>query len=114
MKFLLPIIFAVTLLHTHDASADCVNGQYGTVACGEGQCQTDGYGKVFCADAGGGAIRDRYGNVQCGTGYCAKDNLGQVWCSKVRGGGAAVDSYGEVKCFEGCEIASTKLCKAGQ
>jgi hypothetical protein len=114
MKLLLPIIGAVTLFLSSAASADCVNGQYGSVVCGEGQCQTDGYGKVFCADTGGGAIRDRYGKVLCGIGYCAKDNLGQVWCSKERDGGVAVDSYGEVKCFGGCEIASSKLCKEAQ
>lgn len=114
MKFLLPIISAATFLYAYAANADCVNGQYGAVVCGEGQCQTNGYGEVFCADTGGGAIRDRYGSVQCGIGYCAKDSLGQVWCSKMRGGGAAVDSYGEVKCFGGCETASSKLCKAAQ
>jgi hypothetical protein len=113
MKFFLSIT-AITLLFSSAVSADCVNGQYGSVGCGEGQCQTDGYGKVFCAEAGGGAIRDRFGIVQCGIGYCAKDNLGQVWCSRKQGGGAAVDSYGEAKCFGGCEIASSKLCKEAQ
>ena len=79
--------------------------------CGKGQCETDQYGKIFCAGAGGGAIKDKYANVQCGVGYCAKDYLEQVWCSKEPGGAAAVDSYGKVKCLGGCEAGAAKVCQ---
>ena len=96
------------------ANADCMNDQKGNVVCGKGQCEVDQYGKIYCADVGGGAMRDQYSNVKCGVGYCAKDDSGHVWCSKAPGGGAAVDTNGKVKCFGGCNEGSTSLCKEGQ
>jgi hypothetical protein len=107
--FLFPLVLIPAL-----AFADCTKDGYGKTVCGNGQCETDVYGKVFCADVGGGAMRDKYGMVLCGTGYCAKDYLEQVWCSKETGGGAAVDSYGKVKCLGGCEPGSHKLCREGR
>ncbi|MEW6331759.1 MAG: hypothetical protein AB1560_09895 [Pseudomonadota bacterium] len=107
------ILFLASILSV-GANADCIRNQYGKVVCGKGNCETDIHGKVFCADAGGGAVKDKYGKVQCGVGYCAKDYLEQVWCSKEPGGSAAVDSYGKVKCLGGCEIASSKRCREAQ
>jgi hypothetical protein len=78
--------------------------------CGEGQCATDQYGKVFCAKAGGGAIRDQYGDVRCGVGQCATDDLGQIKCSMKAGGGATTSSNGKVKCLGGCQSASQRHC----
>ncbi len=95
-------------------SADCVTDRYGKTVCGNGQCETDIYGKVFCADAGGGAVKDKYGKVLCGIGACAKDYLEQVWCSKEPGGGAAVDSFGKVKCLGDCEPGSSARCREGK
>ena len=104
------ILFSVLVL-SFSAHADCVKNQYGDVVCGKGQCDTDQYGKVFCADLGGGAIRDRHATVRCGVGYCEKDSFGKVWCSRELGGAAAVDSYGKVKCVGGCEKGSAKRCQ---
>ena len=53
-------------------AADCIKNQDGNVVCGQGQCATDQYGKVFCAKEGGGAMRDQDGKVKCGVGYCAE------------------------------------------
>ncbi len=114
MKYVLIISFIGAIIAAQTATADCMKNQFGNSVCGKGECETDAYGKVYCADAGGGAIKDQYGKVQCGVGACATDDLGQVWCSKEPGGGAAVDSYGKVKCLGGCEAASSALCKEGQ
>ena len=96
------------------AAGDCVRDQYGNVVCGAGQCATDQYGKVLCAREGGGAIRDRFGVVRCGVGKCAVDDNGRVMCSNQPGGGAAMDSYGTVKCLGACENGSERRCEAAR
>ena len=111
LKTIMATILHSTLIFSTSANADCVKNQYGSVVCGEGQCEIDQFGKILCADPGGGAIRDQYAKVQCGVGYCAKDDLGQVWCSKIPGGGAAVDSHGKVKCLGGCNPGNSNLCQ---
>lgn len=114
---MLRYLIAINLLYftfLSPTAADCIQNQYGDVVCGGGQCITDQYGKVFCATIGGGAMRDSHGNVQCGIGYCAKDRDGTVWCSSIPGGGAAVDTYGKVKCYKGCTEASAARCKIGE
>lgn len=114
MKNTIVTILLSSLLFSISAYADCMRNQYGSVVCGEGQCETDQSGKIFCADVGGGAIKDQYAKVQCGVGYCAKDDMGQVWCSRKPGGGAAVDSHGKVKCLGGCDAGSPTLCQEAQ
>ena len=94
--------------------ANCIKNAEGNVVCGEGQCATDQYGKVFCAKAGGGAMRDQNGNVKCGVGYCATDDLGEMKCSKKPGGSAATDSNGKVKCLGGCQSARQQLCEVAR
>lgn len=111
LKITMTAIMISALAYSFSANADCVNNQNGNVVCGNGQCEQDQYGKVFCAKPGGGAIKDLYANVLCGVGYCEKDILGQVWCSKVPGGSAAADSYGKVKCFGGCEAGTSDRCQ---
>ena len=93
-------------LNTQADAGDCIKDQYGNVVCGKGQCATDQYGKVLCAKEGGGAIRDRNGVVKCGAGLCALDDEGQVKCSTQPGGGAAIDSFGKVKCLGACQDAA--------
>ena len=95
-------------------AGDCVKDQYGNVVCGRGQCATDQYGKVLCAKEGGGAIRDRYGAIQCGVGMCATDDGGRVRCSTQAGGGAALDSYGKVKCLGACEDGTERRCEVAR
>ena len=92
-------------------AADCIKDQYGNVTCGKGQCATDQSGKVLCAREGGGAMRDQNGDVKCGVGYCAADDQGQIKCSRKQGGGATPDSYGNVKCLDGCESGTRQLCE---
>lgn len=104
------MILISVFVFSFSAHADCVKNQNGEVVCGKGQCETDLYGKVFCAGNGGGAVQDIYGHVVCGTGYCAKDDHGKPWCSKEAGGGAATDLYGKVKCRGGCDAASANFC----
>ncbi len=76
------LILLALLVMPASASADCVKDRYGKTVCGNGQCETDIYGKVFCADAGGGAVKDKYGKVLCGTGACAKDYLSRFGARK--------------------------------
>lgn len=114
MKYCPAAIGICALLLLLPAKANCINDEHGKVACGTGQCESDMYGKVFCSNAGGGAVKDSHGIVRCGVGYCAKDSTEQVWCSKSQGGGAAVDSNGAVKCFDGCEVGTTELCQEGR
>jgi hypothetical protein len=103
--------WAAAALLAGQVSADCVKNQSGNVVCGEGQCEMDHYGVVYCAPKDGGAVKDKYGTVVCGVGYCARDYLGRVWCSMKTGGGAAVDAYGSVKCLGGCETATAERCE---
>lgn len=114
MKHPLSGLLLLASVISSGAFANCLKGADGQVICGKGQCEKDSYGKVFCADAGGGAMKDMYGKVVCGIGYCAKDYLNKVWCSTTPDGGAAADSRGEVKCLDGCEPASAEICRAGQ
>ena len=106
--------FLALALITQVDAGDCIKDQYGNVVCGKGQCATDQYGKVLCAKEGGGAIRDRNGVVKCGAGLCAMDDDGQVKCSTQPGGGAAIDSYGKVKCLGACQDATPDRCEAGR
>jgi len=111
MKYI--VIFLVIFLFggLGNVQADCIKNQSGEIVCGKGECTTDQYGKVFCAQAGGGALRDLYGNVQCGVGGCAKDSYGTVWCSSEPGGSSLMDSYGKVKCLEECVKGSNLYCE---
>ena len=69
------------------------------------------YGKVLCAQTGGGALNDNDGNVRCGVGNCLKDDLGQVICFKEQGGDISIDEYGKVKCQGGCEDGKRSRCE---
>jgi hypothetical protein len=104
----------LVLICTEVSAGDCIKDQYGNVVCGKGQCATDQYNKVLCAREGGGAIRDRNGDVKCGVGSCAIDDLGQVKCSSQPGGGAAVDSYGKVKCLGACQNGGPQFCEVAR
>jgi hypothetical protein len=72
---------------------------------------TDSYGKVRCAQPGGGVIRDQHGNVLCGVGYCATDDTGRALCSTRPGGNVARDWYNKVTCAGGCQAAQAQLCE---
>jgi len=110
-SFMVLVLLAAAGAATAADNSSCLKNEHGEVVCGRGECVTDQYKKIYCAKAGGGAQKDRYGVVMCGVGYCAKDGQGRVWCSKEAGGSAAVDSYKEVKCVGGCELASADKCE---
>ena len=108
------LVLACCLILASTAAAgagECIKDQYGNVVCGAGQCAVDQYAKVRCAKAGGGAIRDRNGVVKCGVGMCATDDEGRVKCSAQPGGGAALDSYGNVKCLGACQNGTEQRCE---
>jgi hypothetical protein len=110
MKLIPSILFLFLMMFSFGALANCINDQSGNVVCGGGQCEVDQYGKVYCAQPGGGAVKDDHGNVQCGAGYCERDSFGKVWCSRVRGGGAKLDDHGVVQCLGGCEPGTPEHC----
>lgn len=114
MKYLITLSLLSILFAAPGANANCIRDQDGRVVCGGGQCERDRYGKVYCAQPGGGAMKDRYGEVVCGIGYCARNRDGEVLCSVRPGGGAALDSYGQVKCLDGCHRATAERCDEGQ
>jgi hypothetical protein len=114
LNVLIRLALPLMLLALSSAEANCIRDQDGRVVCGGGQCERDSHGRVYCAQPGGGAMKGRYGQVLCGIGYCARNRDGEVWCSTRRGGGAAVDSYGRVKCLDGCHPASSDYCEAGR
>ncbi|HKU87621.1 MAG TPA: hypothetical protein VJV77_14900 [Casimicrobiaceae bacterium] len=109
-RLVLACVLILTFPGPVDAG-DCIKDQYGNVVCGKGQCAVDQYGKVLCAKEGGGAIRDRNGVVKCGVGMCAINDDGQVRCSTQPGGGAAMDSYGKVKCLGACQSGTEQRCE---
>ncbi len=110
MKIMFLICLFSTFAISTNVSADCLTNDKGEVVCGEGKCEKDQYGKVYCTSAGGGILRDDKGNLLCGVGRCAADSLKKVWCSKQVSGGAAIDSKGNVKCLGGCAPGSAALC----
>jgi len=87
-----------------------LKNEIGKVVCGEGQCVTDQYGKVFCSDAGGGAIKNLRGIVECGVGRCITDSSRKIWCSNEANGLAAINPKGNVKCIGECVPGSAALC----
>ncbi len=114
MKNFIAVIIFSTFLFPINAIAECVTNSKGQVVCGGGQCKKDQYGEVYCAESGGGALLNSKGKVECGVGRCALDSKKNVWCSKQINGGAAIDSYGKVKCIGGCAPGSASLCQKAE
>lgn len=108
------VLTILVCLFSNYTYADCFPNQAGKVVCGKGHCEIDQYGKVYCAETGGGAVRNSKGKVVCGKGECAFDGLQKVWCSTEVGGGAATGSNGKVVCLNGCEEASVEYCREAQ
>jgi hypothetical protein len=44
----------------------------------------------------------------------ARDDMGRVMCSTKPGGGAAIDSYGKVKCLGECEEGTPQRCEVAR
>jgi hypothetical protein len=115
MKHGAAMLALCTALLSGVALADCFTNSRGETLCGKGKCDIDEYGKVWCAEAGGDAVRDQHGKIVCGKGKCAMHTFDRtIWCSKEPGGGAAVDSYGNVKCLGGCDPGSKEMCSEGK
>ena len=58
MRQVVIVGFIVALAAVTQVNADCINDSYGKRVCGKGPCSMGQYGKVFCAQPGGGALND--------------------------------------------------------
>jgi len=94
--------------------ADCEIDRFGVVYCGRGDCAKDNEGNVFCSKYFYGDARtDENGDVVCGKSQCLPGvNFKDFYCSTVEGGGAKPDRLGAVKCFGGCEKATSSMCES--
>ena len=105
------LCFFFTVVAFQSAHADCLRESSGQTVCGQGPCDKDRSGKVFCAtERYGSAVRNQQGEVVCGLGGCLKDMYGQIQCSSVAGGNATKGIDG-VKCVGGCEPATPAHCE---
>lgn len=108
------LFFILFILSANYAIADCRTDKFGEVYCGKGKCEIDKDGKVLCSKYRyGDAVINKYGNVVCGKGKCRTgQDFNDYFCSKIEDGGASVDHFGVVKCYGGCEQASSSMCES--
>jgi hypothetical protein len=100
------------LLLPHPASSGCLKERSGEIICGQGACDRDKHGIVFCAPSRyGTVIRTRDGQIQCGRGACLRDRNGEVICSSVEGGSVFKEIDGTPRCEGACERGSQQLCE---
>jgi len=94
--------------------AACDTDRFGVVYCGRGDCAKDRQGNVFCSRYFyGDALKDKNGDVVCGKSQClAGTRFDDFYCSTVEGGGVKLDRLGAVKCYGGCEVASSSMCES--
>ena len=73
------LCFFFTVVAFQSAHADCLRESSGQTVCGQGHCDKDRSGTVFCAtERYGSAVRNQQGEVVCGLGGCLKDMYGQI------------------------------------
>ena len=98
----------------NNVAADCMTDRFGEVYCGRGKCVKDKEGKVFCSKYQfGDAIINKYGKAVCGKGRCLTgSDFNNYVCSIAEGGGAEMNNLGVVKCYRGCEKASSEMCES--
>jgi len=94
--------------------AACETDRFGVVYCGRGDCAKDRLGNVFCSKYFyGDALKDKNGDVVCGKSQCLSGpKFDDFYCSTVEGGGTKLDRMGVVKCYGGCEKASSSMCES--
>ena len=112
---MIKICLLIILLATSQQSvfAACQTDRFGGVYCGRGGCAQDNKGGVYCSKyLHGDALLDKYGNVVCGKGQCLPSvKFDDFYCSAIESGGAKLDRMGIVKCYGGCEKASSFMCE---
>lgn len=96
-----------------DVSAACLTDRLGDVYCGRGNCALDKNGNVSCSRyLFGDAVLNKQGETVCGKGKCVLSaKFDSFYCSAIETGGAAVDRFSAVKCYGGCELASSSMCE---
>jgi hypothetical protein len=110
-RICLLLILLVTFQKT--VFAACDTDRFGVVVCGQGDCAKDRQGNVFCSKYFfGDALKDKNGNIVCGKSQCISGTkFDDFYCSTQEGGGAKLDRLGDVKCYGGCEKASSLMCE---
>ena len=110
-RIFLPIILLMT--SPQIVLAACDTDRFGVVYCGRGDCAKDKEGNVFCSKYFyGDALTDKYGDVVCGKSQCLPSvKFKDFYCSTVEGGGTKLDRLGAVKCYGGCEKATSSMCE---
>ena len=91
----------------------CVSDRSGTPQCPPpgGGCIKDLHGEVRCSPPDGGILLDRYREAVCGPGQCIAAKItGEILCSSVPRGYAALNTYGDPVCTQGCVPASANAC----
>lgn len=93
--------------------AACETDRFGVVYCGRGDCAKDREGNVYCSMYFyGDALMDKNGDVVCGKSQCLPSvKFDDFYCSTIEGGGTKLDRMGFVKCYGGCEKASSSMCE---
>lgn len=108
------ILTFLILLGMHQGVfAACQTDRLGDVYCGRGNCVLDKNGNVACSRyLFGDAVLNKQGDTVCGKGKCVlSTKFDNFYCSAIEAGGAAVDRFGAVKCYGGCELASVSMCE---
>ena len=109
----LTALSATSSVRAQSATPGCVSDRSGTPQCPPpgGGCIKDLHGEVRCSPPDGGILLDRYREAVCGPGQCiAAKFTGEIFCSRAPKGYAALNTYGDAVCTEGCVPASAKAC----
>jgi hypothetical protein len=107
------LLFILLAASQQSVFAACQTDRFGVVYCGRGDCAQDKKGNVFCSKyLHGDALLDKHGDVVCGKGQCLPSTkFDDFYCSAIESGGAKLDRMGVVKCYGGCEKASSSMCE---
>lgn len=107
------LLFLILLCIQRTGFAACLTDRLGDVYCGRGSCALDINGNVSCSRyLFGDAVLNKKGSTVCGKGKCVLSaKFDDFYCSATEAGGAAVDRFGAVKCYGGCELASAAMCE---
>src|SRR6266481_9563589 len=109
----LAALSAAPAVRAQAVTPGCVSDRSGAPQCPPpgGACVKDLHDEVRCSPPDGGILLDRYRTAVCGPGQCiAAKFTGDIFCSRVPKGYAALNTYGEAVCTEGCVPASAAVC----
>lgn len=78
-------------------------------------CEKDGFGRIFCAPAGGAAVmKESTHQVLCAPGKCVVDAFGRWHCSNEVGGDAILDDQKRPVCVGECIPPTKEYCTRKQ